>query len=290
MTINIYKALLLCAFSFGSVVALAQTTKPHNDKVDNDKAGLSISLNYLSNSVYLGRADSVRTSLITPKLKYTFEAGIYLSAGIDLIPGRRKNKVDGGELALGWDYDITDDLSGGLSYTHYFYASTSTQVASAVAGAFNAFIAYDIAGIITPTLSADYNINKQGIAADAFINIGLSHDFNFGSNDEWQVSPSVEANTGTQNFYNGYVTERKRKGAAATTTLQTYQAELRQYKLLDYEFSLPVQYSAGNFTASFTPAYALAQNQFKSAAVVKALGLSSQAAVFYFDIGLALKF
>jgi hypothetical protein len=53
---------------------------------------------------------------------------------------------------------------------------------------------------------------------------------------------------------------------------------------------MPVEYSLANFTFYLTPTYALAQNQFKSATVVKALGLSTQSSVFYFDIGIALKF
>jgi hypothetical protein len=293
MTINFYKALLFCALSCSSLLALGQTQKAEGED-ETKKSGLDISLNYLSNSVFMGRADSVRTSTISPVIKYRFSSGIYLSAGLELIPGRKKNKLDGGDLTLGYDFDITDDLSGGISYSKLFYNATSTQVGSAVSSTFSGNFTYNIGDIISPTLTADYNINKQGIAGDIFLNLGVCHDFTFGANDELSISPTIEANTGTQNFYDGYLVYRKLKNAKRTTAetalIQAYTAELSQYRLLDYEFSLPVEYSAGNFTLKATPIYAVAQNEFKSAAVVKALGLSSQTSVFYFDIGVSLKF
>lgn len=291
-----YKALLICALSCSSLIALAQTKTTESDSTDA-KPGLELKLNYLSNSVFMGRADSVRTAIITPQIKYAFSNGVYLSGSLYVVPNRKKNKVDGGDLTLGYDFDLTDNLSGGLSFSKFFYSSNSTQVSSSQSSTISGNLSYNN-DFITPTIIADYNFNKQGVAGDLFLDIALSHDFDidgvFGEGDALTFSPTIEANTGTQNFYNGYVVYRKRKNvqnsAAATTLLQTYQSELSQYKLLDYEFSMPVEYSAGNFIFNITPTYALAQNQFKSAAVVKALGLTTQSSVFYFDIGVAVKF
>jgi hypothetical protein len=296
MMIKPYKILLLCALSCTSFIALAQTKTTGSESTD-EKPGFEIQLGYLSNSVFMGRADSVRTAVITPQLKYVFSNGIYLSGSLYVVPARKKNKVDGGDLTLGYDFDLTDELSGGLSFSKFFYSSNSTQVSSSQSSTISGNLTH-ANDFISPTVTADYNFNKQGVAGDVFINIALSHDFDidgvFGKDDWLTISPTIEANTGTQNFYNGYVVYRKRKAAqnssTATALLQTYQSELSQYKLLDYEFSTPVEYSSGNFTFYLTPTYALAQNQFKSAAVVKALGLTTQSSVFYFDIGVALKF
>jgi hypothetical protein len=296
MMIKSYKVLLLCVLSCSPLIALAQTKTTVNENTD-DKPGFEVKLNYLSNSVFMGRADSVHTAVITPQLKYAFNNGMYISGSLYVVPNRKKNKVDGGDLTLGYDFYLTDNLSGGLYFSKFFYSSNSTQVSSSQSSTISGNLSYDN-DFITPTIVADYNFNKQGVAGDWFLNVGLSHDFDFegvfGKDDGLTLSPTVEANTGTQNFYNGYVVYRKRKNvqnsAAAIALLQTYQSELSQYKLLDYEFSMPVEYSASNFTFSITPIYALAQNQFKSAAVVKALGLTTQSSVFYFDIGVALKF
>jgi hypothetical protein len=293
MAINYCKALFIFVFIFGGLAAKAQI-KTNETK----KPGLELSLNYLSNSVYMGRADSVRTATISSQIKYSFNSGIFLSGSLDIIPNRKKNKLDGGDITVGYDFDLNEDLSGGIAYSKLFYSKTSTQVASAVSSTINANLTYDISDIISPTLSADYNINKQGINGDLFLNLAIAHDFTveniFADDDNLTLSPTAELNTGTQNFFNGYVTNRKlknaKKAAIETAIIQAYTAQLSQYRLLDYEFSLPVAYHTDNFTVNLKPVYTIARDQFKSAAVVNALGLSGQTSIFFLEIGLSLKF
>jgi hypothetical protein len=304
---NFYKTLLTCTLSCTTLIGFSQTTtKTTTDlsamdslkKVTTKKSSFKIGVNYVSDNVFMGRADSITTPILVPEIKYTLKSGIYFSGRLNIIPGRKKNKVDGGDLSLGWDFDITDNLSGGVSYSKPFYSTTSTQISSAVSSTFNGNLSYDLGDIITPSFSIDYNINKQGIAGDVLINIGLTHDFIaegiFGNKDILLVSPTVATNSGTQNFYDGYIVYRKlknaKKDAAETKLISAYTAQLSQYKTLDYEFSLPVEYKTGALILQFTPVYAVAENQFTSAAIVKTLGLSSQTSVFYFDLGVSLKF
>jgi len=281
-------------FKPDSIISKRDTSKTVSHKTNSFKIGV----NYVSDNVFMGRADSIKTPILIPEVKYTLKSGIYFSGSLDIIPGRKKNKVDGGDVSVGWDFDITDDLSGGISYSKPFYSSTSTQVNSSVNSIFNSNLTYDIGDIISPSLSIDYDINKQGINGDVFVNIGLTHDFIaegiLGSKDILLVSPTVSANSGTQNFYDGYIVYRKLKNAkrdaAETKLISAYTAQLSQYKLLDYEFSVPIEYKTGIVIFQFTPTYAIAENQFKTAAVVKTLSLSSQTSVFYFDLGISLKF
>ena len=246
----------------------------------------------------MGRTDTVKTPIISPTMKYSFASGVYLSAGLDILPKQKKNKLDGGNLALGYDFDLSDDLSGGISYTKLFYAANSTQVSSSVSSTLNGNLDYDIADIVTASVSFDYNVNKAGINDDAVLNFGLSHDFIaegiFGNKDFLLISPSVATNMGTQNFYDGYLVKKKFKNAklnaAETKLFNSYTADLSQFKTLDYEFSLPIEYKNGPFIFHITPTYAQAENQFQSAAIQKLLGLSSQSNVFYVEVGVALKF
>ncbi len=305
MAIKFYTIALVCAFTCNAYIALSQTKKDSIKaktdtvkKTDHKKDFVKFGVNYVSDNVFMGRADTVRTPTIIPEIKYTFKSGIYISGSFDIIPNRKKNKLDGGDLSLGYDFDITDDLSGGISYSKLFYSSTSTQISSSISSTFNGNLTYDIGDIISPSMDVDYNINKQGVNGDVFLNLGLSHDFIteglFATKDILLVSPTVAANSGTQNFYDGYLVYHKLKNAkrdaAETSLLAAYTAQLSEYKVLDYEFSVPVEYKTGSFIFQFTPIYALAQNQFQSAAIVKTLGLSSQSSVFYFNLGLALKF
>jgi len=305
MTPNTYKPLFVLIFCAITTIGFSQSKSAADVPVQSPdtttttkKAYLRIGIDYTSNNVFMGRTDTVKTPVISPAIKYSFKSGVFISAGLDILPKQKKSKLDGGNLELGYDFDITDNLSGGVSYTKLFYATNSTQVSSSVSSTLNGNFDYNIADIVTALLSFDYNVNKAGINDDAVLNLGLSHDFIaegvFGDKDIVLISPSVVTNMGTQNFYDGYLVKKKFKNAklnaAETKLFASYAADLSQFKTLDYEFSLPIEYKNGPFIFHITPSYAQAENQFQSAAIRNLLGLSSQSNVFYVELGVALKF
>lgn len=243
----------------------------------------------------MGRTDTVRTPVIAPTVKYTLKSGIYFSGSLDFLPNKKNNKLDGGDITAGYEFDITDDFSGSVSYAKLFYSKTSTQIGAAVSSTFNANLTYDVGNIISPSVSADYNINKQGINNDLFVNVGLSHDFIkegiFGDKDIILISPTVTVNTGTQNFYDAYLTKKKlknvKRNATQTALLNKYINQLSQYALLDYEISAPFEYKAGHFIFQFTATYAIVKNQLPKAVQAK---ISDEPSIFYFETGVSLKF
>ena len=288
--------------------AFAQTTQTEDpedllDKLEKTKpekqASFKIGVNYLSNNVFMGRADTVRTPTIIPDIKYTFKNGVYLSGTANYIPNRVTNKLDGGSASLGYDYDITEDFSGGVSFTKLFYTANSTQIGSAIGSTINANLMYDIASIITPTVSVDYNFLKQGFGHDVFVNAGLSHDFAiepvFGNKDLFIISPMVALNAGTQNFYDAYFIVKKYKltakaqalEAAAEKLITKRKEQLSKFNMLDYEFSAPVEYKAGVLILSFTPTYSIAENKLPPRI---SKGMINGSGIFYFETGAALKF
>lgn len=297
----------LLLISAGSAFAQTTTTEDPEDLLDkletqlkqDKKASFKIGVNYMSNNVFMGRADTVRTPTILPEMKYIFKNGIYLAATADYIPNRVNNKLDGGSAAFGYDFDITDDFSGGLSFTKLFYSGNSTQIGSSINSTVNANLSYNIADVITPTISADYNFLKQDFGHDIFLNAGLSHDFAidgiFGDKDLLIISPSANVNEGTQNFYDAYFVLKKYKLTkkasqllqAAESLIVTKEGQLSRFKLLDYELSAPVEYKAGVLILSFTPTYAVAENKLPPR-VTK--GMVPGSGIFFFEAGVALKF
>ena len=295
--------LVILLISFFRITASAQTASVDTigDLKSEKKASLKIGVNYLSNSVYLGRADTVTTPVVEPSIKYTFKSGIYFSGNLQFIPNRATNKLDGGTVGAGYDYDINDNCSGSISFTKMFYNATSTQIGSSIGSTINANIDYDIAEIITPSLSIDYDILKQGFGSDVLINFGLAHDFAklgiFGEDDLGIISPTATVNAGTQNFYDAYLTLKKYKlttkkakaKEAAAQKLQTAQeAKLAKFNLLDYEFSAPVEYKTGKFIFSFTPTYAFAENKLPPRITKGLVDVSS--GIFFFEVGASVKF
>ncbi len=267
------KPLLIGLFVLFSYTAFSQTgalpgadgkIKP-DDKSNDGTSSFKFGVSYESNDVFMGRTDTVRTPMLVPEVKYTLKSGIYVSGSLDFLPNKKKKRLDGGDVTAGYDFDITDDLSGSASYAKLFYSSTSTQIAAAISSTFNANFTDDIGDIVSPSISSDYNLNKQGIGNDVFVNLGLTHDFTtegvFGDKDILLISATVTVNTGTQNFYDEYLTKKKvktaKRTAAQNALLTQYINKLSQYSLLDYEISAPVEYKSGHFIFQFTPTYAI---------------------------------
>jgi len=299
-----YVPLFTLLFLLSAFGALAQNTSNEDaedllDKLDIKKGSFKIGANYLSNNVFMGRADTVKTPTILTDMKYTFKNGIFLAATANYIPNRVTNKLDGGSLAAGYDFDITDNLLGGLSYTKLFYTANSTQIGSAINSTVNANLSYDIAGVITPLVSVDYNFLKQDFGHDIFLNASLSHDFAiegiFGDRDFLMISPTVSMNAGTQNFYDAYFVLKKYKLIKKVLVLEQVaesliikrENQLSKFRLLDYEFSAPVEYKMGVLILSFTPTYAVAENKLPPR-VTK--GMVGGSGIFFFETGAALKF
>jgi hypothetical protein len=298
-----YKTLCTLALVFSAYCAFSQTkpSLPGDEetlKPDNKTTGTSsfkFGINYLSNNVFMGRTDTVTTSVFSPQMKYTLKSGVYFSGALSIIPSRQKKKLDGGDLTAGYDFDITDKLSGDVSYTKLFYSTNSTQISSSISSTFAANLSYDIGSVITPSVNAEYNINAQGINNDLFLNFSLSHDFIvigvFGTTDILFISPTAAANTGTENFYDAYLTRKKFRNAKRTASqdalIAKYSAQLGQFTLLDYELSAPLQYKSGHFIFQFIPTYAVVKNQIPKQIAAR---LSDDPSVFYFETGVTLKF
>lgn len=291
----LFISIALAAFCQTDSLAMKLKVKTDDSIKSKVRSSFKIGVNYSSNNVFMGRTDSIRTPAVIPILKYTFKSGIYFSGALDILPNNKNKKLDGGDLAAGYDFDITDDLTGGVSFTKLFYSSKSTQVAAASSASFNTNFSYDIGDIITPAISADYSFNKQGISDDKFVNFSLSHDLIFlgifGDADLILVSPTISANTGTQNFYLSYITKKRLKtvkfNATQAATIAKYTAQLGKFELLDYEASIPFEYKYKHFIFQFTPTYAVVKNVLPKGIETRIASLPS---VFYFETGVSLKF
>ena len=287
--------LLLSGISFNSYCQkAADSTATDTVKTSSPKkASFKVGADYANNNVFMGRTGLTTTPLISPDIKYTFKPGIYISGGMDILPDNKKNKLDGGNLTAGYDFDITDNFSGGISYSKMFYNANSTLIGSSITNTFSVDLDYEIGDIVTPSVSANYSLNS-GANADIFVNAGISHDFiiikPFAKNDDFIISPTVATNLGTQNFYDAYIKKKVFKSKKVGAAVTAFEANLSKFETLDYEFSVPLEYKIGHLIFEFIPSYAIVQNGFKSAAVAKAVGLSDNTSVFYFETGLSLKF
>lgn len=125
----LYKNLFILLFLGISINSYCQkvTDSTVTDTVkaaSTKKSSFKIGADYLNNNVFMGRTGLTTTPLISPDIKYTFKPGIYISGGMDILPDNKKNKLDGGDLTVGYDFDITDDFSGGIHTAKCFITQT----------------------------------------------------------------------------------------------------------------------------------------------------------------------
>lgn len=286
---------ILCLLCANQILAQGNPA----DKVDktdksdkDDKAGaFKFGLSYLNNNVIMGRADTIKTPMLIPDMKYTFSNGVYFSGSVTYIPNRITGKLDEGNLTGGYDFDITDNMSAETSFSKLFYNKNSTQIGSSINSTINASFDYDISDIISPTIGADYNFVSNGFKNDVFVNAGLSHDFIttgiINDDDFLVISPLAEVNAGTQNFYDAYLTQKKYKLAANTAKALTKQkTRLSKFNLLDYEFLVPMAYKIGVLILHATPSYAISQNKLPANITGSMI---NKPGIFYFDIGATIK-
>jgi hypothetical protein len=246
-------SLLLCSY-VGAQDSLATASDTVHVK---RKSHLKIEIGYLSDNVYLGRSDSVKIPYITAGLRYIHKSGLF--AGVNASYLSTEGRTDMFELNGGymiskgkWDGEITG--------TKYFYNANSYSVNAETKGEISLYSDYDLKWI-SPSITAGMKFSQ---ATDYTLTLGVEHDFSF-MNERLEVEPGVYMNAATQNYYNSYYQKRKyatnRKGkkkAVGTITASTEDAVA--FKILDYELTVPVEYTFHRFNIAVTPVYAIPVN------------------------------
>lgn len=276
----------------------------------SEKSFFKAGITFLNNNVFLGRADTVKAPTLLPVISYTFQSGLYLSGSLYYVTNRKTKPFDGGDLEAGYNYSITDKLEAGASFTKIFNSSNSTRVNSSLSSIANAYVDYNVADIITAAISINYSFSKKGFKNDVLLNQNLSHDFAvegiFATEDLLTISPTAGLNAGTQNFYEGYLTNRVNRTKKTSKLvgqeiilynmqLAQYQQDLNKFKMLDVEIAVPMVYKLNNFNFSFIPTYAFPENglaspQTKIQKLIQQGIPPLKSNIFYFESGVSLKF
>jgi len=315
--------LILLSFLFAGAVtcAKAKTIKISNVPSHKDstaakpdtakKSNLEVKVGFTNNTVFLGRTDSVATASYNLGLTYTLKCGIFFAGSVNYIPSRQFDKLDGGSLETGYNFDV-NNLSGGIALSKYFASFNSTQLISSLDATVRASLSYDLFEVVTPSVEAEYALAKSGGGNDFLLNTGLEHEFGFDkvfyAHDHLGVSPAFHINSGTQNFYTTYIVRKKASagkralhasvkgngkgvsvnattGKGSTTTKTT---SSNKFQILDYEWSVPISYGLKKFTFEFAPTYAIAVHKISDDGTTTTYVPNSS--VFYFQVAVGYKF
>ncbi len=222
---------------------------------------LEAAMSYQNNDVYLGRSDSSVLPYYSPAVSYYHKSGLYTSASLSYLKNATDSRVDLVTLEAGYMFNA-GKYDGQFSISKFFYNSQSTSVTSEIKASAAYQNSFDL-GFIKMTFTGTLNVGSKLDFAGLF---GLEHDFSL-LDDKLEFTPTFAATASTQNYYSDYYRKRrysiKRKGQKAQTGIASITGTVLNastFKLLDFEPTLPVNYTIGKCTINFTPTYAIPVN------------------------------
>jgi hypothetical protein len=245
----------------GILIFFCYHVNSQNKSVKNESY-FKADLNYLNDLVYLGRKDSIAVPYLTATLGYYHKSGFYLSGALSYSPSSTQSRIDLFTVDAGYDYTINDIFSGSVYGEKYFYNKSSNSIKS------------DISGVIDGSLTADLTALQLGIDAGASFaskidfttTLSASHLFTLGDeNNSFSINPSFNVNFSTLNFYEGLTNKKIGKKRLINnpnylSLNSTTVASKQGFTLMDYEFSIPLEYKLDKFVFYLTPYYAIPTN------------------------------
>ena len=255
---KIYFICLLLISGFFSVNA--QSSK--RSKTDSASSYFKADASFLSNYIYNGRQDSLRTPYLTPTIGYYDKSGLWVSGSLSYLANPNDSRIDLYSLDIGYDFDLTDHFSGSVYANKSFYNDASTVINSALKGSIGSTISYDL-DFLQVNAGIDILFSNK---ADIATNIGLSHAFYIGDKGSlYTITPTVTTNLSTLHYYEGYANRKAGKKAnQVIPNLQSITVETtvnnNQFTLMDYEISLPFTYDSKKIGFFITPTFAIPKN------------------------------
>jgi hypothetical protein len=200
-------------------------------------------LNVLSDNVYNGRHDTNAAPFITPSLSFHYRNGLFGTASLSYAP--KQNKIALYTLTAGYQVE-REDYEWGVAASKYFYNNATTTIRSGLTADIDIYGTYT-GWWLVPNALADILFGRK--ATDYVAGLGLSHRF-FLERQALLIEPAFYVSGGTQQYYASYFA-RKKKAATETVVLDNPQ----QFRLLNYELKLDVEWERGPFVVTFAPVY-----------------------------------
>jgi hypothetical protein len=221
-----------------------------------------LSGNYLSNTVFYGRKDSLPLPYLTPAIGYYDKSGFYLAGSLSFLTAKTGKGLDMGALDIGYEFSLTDQFSGTAYANKSWYKETSNSIKNDIKGSVGSLLSYDL-GLLQANAGIDFTFATK---TDIAVNLGLSHLFTFGKeSNQFSLEPSFITYWSSLYSYEGYISRRagKRPGSpnqgAATITAVT-SVQDNKMTLLDYELYMPLTYETKKLGFIFTPGFAIPKN------------------------------
>lgn len=271
------------------------------DKSDTEASYLLLDLSYINDAVFMGRRDSIAAPYILPSIGYYDQTGLFADLTASYLTNAVDQRIDLWYFTGGYLFD-SNNWSGGLSGTAYFYDEASYNVQSEVVADITGLISYDFKLLELSVYASSY-FNKNS-SPDIFLGVLLDRTV-YTMDKHLLIAPRFSVFLGSQYFYEEYyITNRlgNRKSSSGgqgsgpggsvdsgteVTTVQI--SEASEFNVLNMELSLPVQYRFDSFIFSLTPTWAFPQTP-ATLTTETATFKEELEQVFYWSVGLSYWF
>lgn len=277
---------------FFSVGIGLHAQKITQESSDTEESYFLVDLSYMNDAVFMGRRDSIAVPYILPSIGYYDKSGLFLDASASYLTGSDEQRVDLFLATAGYLFDSLK-WSGGVSGTAYFYNENSYNVQSEVVADITGILGYDLKALELSVYVGSY-FNKNS-SPDIFLGLLVDHTFH-AFDRSLLMTPRASLFAGSQYFYQEYYSTSRLgnrkgqgKGSGGTGSMETTKVEIveaSEFKLLNMELSLPLQYHHKHFIFSFTPVWAFPQS---SATLTTEDGVFEEELdnVFYWSAGIS---
>ena len=248
-------ALLICA-----IPALAQkkTTDslPVKDTADAPYSFFTASLDFVNNYVYVGRASSDVYPYLTPSVTYTDKSGFYVGGSLSYLAVKDTGHVDMSYLSAGYAKTF-GDLETSVDVNKYWYNAASRNPRANVSWDLTLNGAYDLG----PLRASASVFSMFGAKTDWGSTLALDHSF-YLMDESLEITPTLTMWAGTTKYlgkhYEKVFTPKQPGGNSYTVAVDL--SDATRFKILDYEWSLPVTYTLNKWSFYAIPTYAIPVN------------------------------
>jgi hypothetical protein len=277
----------------------------------SDTTSFKIQTNYLSNYVYNGRADSLKSPYFYTTATVNFANGLYASFSLNYLLSPAQSGYDFSELDLGYNYALGEKLTGEVYGSKYFYATGSNLISGNISSDIGFTFNYDLTYLNFHNSFDVFFSNK----ADMQLVPGVEKEMILSSNNDNKLSitPGIYSSFSSLNFYESTIS-RRLNGMKNPQIKQPINAGILQsnttvdqkgFKFLDMELSLPINYEFNNWNIALIPTFAIPFNKITTTSVntstisglTKTVSVNSTpysenhlANIFFFDFGITYKF
>ncbi|MGV3507922.1 MAG: hypothetical protein ACO1N7_01435 [Sphingobacteriaceae bacterium] len=276
----LYAGILLV---FNTLIVSAQNSEllEEPDTVKTAKASLTLATIYANDVNYYGQSSADKLPYVLGNATLSFTSGFYFSASayklIDIGSG-----VSGVDLSAGYDFDLTKNLGGSVSFSRSFFPDSSLFLQSANLNMISGSLDYDWKWFNTG-IYADYAIGDEDawfltFKASRLLDLGslfnekdyISFEPAFevvGGNQSIITTEEIPANNGN-NSSNG-----KGKGLGKIINLPVGKNKSPQYReiestsfdLLSYNLKLPLAYNRASYAIEATYQGSVLSNKIEGA-------------------------